>query len=235
MTTFARIAKLIAIAGVCSRRQAEKMIVDKRVKIDGKIVTTPATNINLNNVIQIDNKIIQVENKTRMWLYYKRVGFIVTHNDPQKRPTVFDSLKKSLPRVVSVGRLDLNSEGLLLLTNCGALARELELPKNKFERVYKVRAYGNSSNLIAYSSQKRLKSLMIDNITYNPKRIQIISKGITNSWFEVMLTEGKNKEIRKIFEYFSLKVNRLIRVKYGKHELGDLKRGELKEVSVESL
>ncbi|MFK7968563.1 MAG: pseudouridine synthase [Rickettsiaceae bacterium] len=233
MDTTGRIAKFIATAGVCSRRQAEKMIADGRVKLDGKIITTPAINVGSENIIEIDNKIIQTAITPRIWLYYKPVGLITTHNDPQNRPTIFDSLKNLLPRVISVGRLDLNSEGLLLLTNSGALAREFELPQNKLERVYKVRAHGTISNLINYIAPKKCHQITIDNVTYRPKKIKIISKGTTNSWFEVTLTEGKNREIRKIFEYFSLKVNRLIRVKYGKYELGSLTPGEFKEVHID--
>lgn len=226
-----RIAKFIAMAGVCSRRQAEKMIADGRVKLDGKIASTSAINVGLQNIIEIDNKVINLSDKTRVWIYYKPIGLITTHSDPQDRPTVFNALKEFLPRVISVGRLDLNSEGLLILTNSGTLVRELELPKNNFERVYKVRVYGDISNLMAYLGQKKSYQITIDKITYRPKKIQLTSEGITNSWFKVTLTEGKNREIRKIFEYFSLKVNRLIRVKYSKYELGNLKPGEFKELS----
>ncbi len=225
-----RIAKYIAAAGVCSRRQAEKMITEGRVKIDGKIVTTPAINVTSKNIVEIDGRIITLIEKTRIWLYYKPVGLITTHNDPQNRPTVFDSLKGLLPRVISVGRLDLNSEGLLLLTNNGALARKFELPSNNFDRVYKVRAYGDISSLVTYIKQKKPYQITINNVVYTPKIIKLISAGTTNSWFEITLQEGKNREVRKIFEYFSLRVNRLIRTKYGKYELGNLNPGEFVEV-----
>lgn len=231
--TTGRIAKFIAMAGVCSRRQAEQMIADRRVKLDGKIVINPAINVGPESIVEVDNKIIQITNTPRLWIYYKPVGFITTHSDPQNRPTVFASLKNVLPRIISVGRLDLNSEGLLLLTNNGTLAREFELPKNNFERIYKVRAYGNASKLKTYVTQKKLNPLTIDKVVYRPQKIKIISKGVTNSWFEVTLTEGKNREIRKIFEYFDLKVNRLIRIKYGKYELGNLTPGEFKEVNID--
>ncbi len=228
-----RIAKFIAASGVCSRRQAEKLITDGRVKLDGKVITTPAVNVGSENIIEVDNKVVSLSYKTRLWLYYKPIGLITTHNDPQNRPTVFNALKDSLPRVISVGRLDLNSEGLLLLTNSGALAREFELPKNNFERVYKVRAHGNTSSLVLYATQKKSHQITIDDVTYNPKAIKLISEGMTNSWFEVTLTEGKNREIRKIFEHFSLTVNRLIRIKYGNYKLGTLKPGEFKEVRID--
>lgn len=230
-----RIAKFIAAAGVCSRRQAEEMILQGRVRIDGQTIHTPVITVTPENVVEVDGKIISLIEQTRLWLYYKPVGLITTHHDPQNRPTVFEVLKPYLPRVISVGRLDLNSEGLLLLTNSGTLAQELESPKNNFARVYKVRAYGKVSSLITYITQNKSRPLTIDNITYTPKSIRLISEGATNSWFEVILTEGKNREIRKIFEYFSLKVNRLIRVKYGKYDLGDLKPGEFKEVRMASV
>ena len=227
-----RIAKFIAAAGICSRRQAEKMVLQGRIRIDGQTINTPVITVTPENVVEIDGKIISLIEQTRLWLYYKPVGLITTHHDPQNRPTVFEALKPYLPRVISVGRLDLNSEGLLLLTNSGALAQELESPKNNFARVYKVRAHGKVSSLITYIIHNKSRPLTIDNITYTPKSIRLISEGITNSWFEVILTEGKNREIRKIFAYFSLKVSRLIRVKYGKYNLGNLKPGEFKEVRV---
>lgn len=230
MDDSSRIAKYIAAAGVCSRRQAERLVTDGRVKIDGEIITTPAINVTSKNIVEIDGKIITLIEKTRIWLYYKPVGLITTHNDPQNRPTVFDSLKDLLPRVISVGRLDLNSEGLLLLTNNGALARKFELPSNNFDRVYKVRAYGDISSLVTYIKQKKPYQITINNVVYTPKIIKLISAGTTNSWFEITLQEGKNREVRKIFEYFSLRVNRLIRTKYGKYELGNLNPGEFVEV-----
>ena len=233
MSETSRIAKFIAAAGVCSRRQAEKLIADGRVKIDEKIITTPAINIGSENIVTIDDKIIKLTEKARLWLYYKPAGLITTHNDPQNRPTVFDALKDSLPRVISVGRLDLNSEGLLLLTNSGVLARRFELPKNNFERVYKVRAHGQIFSLMGYISQKKFHKITIDDVTYSPKAMKLISEGTTNSWFEVTLTEGKNREIRKIFEHFALKVNRLIRIKYGQYVLGNLISGEFKEVHID--
>lgn len=227
-----RIAQFIAAAGVCSRRQAEKIIYQGRVRIDGQTISTPAITVTSKSIVEIDKKIISLIEQKRLWLYYKPVGLITTHYDPQNRPTVFAALKPYLPRVISVGRLDLNSEGLLLLTNSGSLAQKLESPKNNFVRIYKVRAHGQVENLIIYIIHNKSRPLTIDNITYTPRSIRLISAGVTNSWFEVILTEGKNREIRKIFAYFSLKVNRLIRVKYGKYDLGHLKPGELKEVKV---
>lgn len=229
---FGRIAKFIAESGVCSRREAERVIAQGRVKLAGQVVQSPALNVSLDDVVEVDGKVVKPVEKPRLWLYYKPAGLITTHNDPQKRPTVFEALKNYLPRVISIGRLDLNSEGLLLLTNNGMLARKFELPESKIERVYKVRAHGNPSGLIKYFAKTHI--LKIDDITYNIKKIKLISEGSSNSWFEITLAEGKNREIRKIFEHFTLKVNRLIRTQYGDYKLGDLKVGELREVSIVS-
>lgn len=217
-----RLAKIISNAGICSRREAEELIFSGKVKVDGLVVTTPSRVVSDNNKIEVSGKLIQSQ-KPRLWLYYKPVGLITTHKDPQERKTVFEALS-GLPRVISVGRLDLNSEGLLLLTNNGDLARSFELPSSNIERVYKVRVHGNPNQI------RFLKfPLTINNVTYNPKSIKILKTVRSNSWFEVILAEGKNREIRKIFEHVGLKVNRLIRVKYGSFLLGNLKPGEYKE------
>ena len=218
-----RIAKAISSAGICSRRQAELLIAQGVVKVDNILVTSPITFVDENSVIAINDAIIDRKHLPRIWTYYKPISLITTHSDPEGRKTVFDSLV-GLPRVISVGRLDVNSEGLLLLTNNGELARKLELPSSKIERVYKVRAYGNADSF------KSLRlPINIDGILYNPKSIKLLSKSSANSWFEVVLTEGKNREIRKIFEHYGLKVSRLIRIKYGQFTLGDLKPNEFKE------
>lgn len=227
---FSRIAKFIADSGTCSRREAERLIAQGRVKLAGQVVTSPALNVSLDDIVEVDGKTIKPSETPRLWLYYKPIGLITTHNDPQGRPTVFKALKDSMPRVISIGRLDLNSEGLLLLTNSGTLAREFELPKNKIERLYKVRAYGNSTNLVNYFA--KTNAITIKGINYIIKKIKLISKGNTNSWFEIALTEGKNREIRKIFEHFALEVNRLIRIKYGNYDLGNMKPGDIKEIEI---
>ncbi len=227
-----RIAKYIASAGVCSRRAAEVLISSGRVKIDGQIITTPALNVNSNNIVEIDGKIIKPADKTRVWIYYKPVGLITTHSDPQNRPTVFESLKTTLPRIISVGRLDINSEGLLLLTNSGSFANKFESPKNEITRIYKVKAYGAISALIKNIDNEKIYDITIEGINYKPKSIKLISQNRTNSWFEVTLTEGKNREIRKIFAHFGLKISRLIRIQYGKYKIGSLKPGEFKEVNL---
>ncbi|WP_341789317.1 pseudouridine synthase [Rickettsia endosymbiont of Polydrusus tereticollis] len=220
-----RLAKAISNAGICSRRDAEGLIIAGKVKVDGSVALSPAINVNDDNQIEVSGKLINRQQPTRLWIYYKPVGLITTHKDPFARKTVFEELV-NLPRVISVGRLDLNSEGLLLLTNNGDLARQFELPTNKIKRVYKVRAYGNPKSLL----NSNYRNIKINGIYYNPESIKLIQEGTTNSWFEVVLTEGKNREIRKIFEYFSLKVNRLIRTGYGEYVLGDLKAGEYTEV-----
>ncbi|HJD62570.1 MAG TPA: rRNA pseudouridine synthase [Rickettsia endosymbiont of Degeeriella rufa] len=221
-----RLAKLISNAGVCSRRDAEKLILDGQVKVDGVIVISPATNVDIDNQIEVSGSLITSSQKSRLWIYYKPVGLITTHKDPLSRKTVFEQLTW-LPRVISIGRLDLNSEGLLLLTNNGALARQFELPSSKLKRVYNVRAYGNPDLLL----KSNYKNLEIDGIFYNPQSIKLLRKNSTNSWLEVILFEGKNREIRRIFEHFGLKVNKLIRTEYGDFKLDNLKPNEYREVT----
>lgn len=221
-----RLAKLISNAGVCSRRDAEKLILDGQVKVDGVIVTSPATNVDIDNQIEVSGSLITSSQKSRLWIYYKPVGLITTHKDPLSRKTVFEQLT-GLPRVISIGRLDLNSEGLLLLTNNGDLARQFELPSSKLKRVYNVRAYGNPDLLL----KSNYKNLEIDGIFYNPQSVKLLRKNSTNSWFEVILFEGKNREIRRIFEHFGLKVNKLIRTEYGDFKLDNLKPNEYREVT----
>ena len=224
-----RIAKFIASAGICSRREAEKLILAGQVKIDGQIISTPAINVSSANKIEVNGRIISKNEKERLWLYYKPAGLVTTHKDPENRPTVFNHLL-NLPRVISIGRLDINSEGLLLLTNSGRLANEMMLPKNNLERVYLVRAHGRA--LIPFMENKTVTS---KGIRYTIKLLKLIKKGRTNSWYEIVLTEGKNREVRNIFSHFGLKVNKLIRTRYGAYELGDLKAGEWKEVKIYNL
>ncbi|MCC2647019.1 MAG: pseudouridine synthase [Rickettsiaceae bacterium] len=228
-----RIAKFIAQNGYCSRRKAEELIEARSVKLNGEIISNPATHITGRDIIEIQGEILKKssDNHARLWLYYKPNGLITSHKDTHSRTTIFETLPKNLPRVISVGRLDLNSEGLLLLTNSGKLARYLELPVNALARVYKVRAFGqfDLKELV-----KIEKGITIDGITYKPARIELI-KGGANSWFSVTLSEGKNREIRKIFSHFNLSVNRLIRIKYGPFEIEKLEPGELKEVPYKKL
>ncbi len=222
-----RLAKLISNAGVCSRRDAEKLILNGQVKVDGIIVTSPAINVDTDNQIEVSGSLITSSQKSRLWIYYKPVGLITTHKDPLSRKTVFEQLTGCLPRVISIGRLDLNSEGLLLLTNNGDLARQFELPSSKLKRVYHVRAYGNPERLL----KSNYKNLEFDGGFYNPQSIKLIKKSSSNAWFEVVLFEGKNREIRRIFEHFGLKVNQLIRTQYGDFTLDNLKPNEYREVT----
>jgi 23S rRNA pseudouridine2605 synthase len=222
-----RLAKFIARSGVCSRREAEELIKQKRVTIDGEIIDTPAYNVEGTEKILLDGeKLPQIE-QTRLWLYHKPVGLLITHKDTESRATVFDNLPVGLPRVISVGRLDLNSEGLLLLTNSGELSRKLELPQNGWSRRYKVRVHG-------FINKKKLSDLSkgttIDGIHYGPVKVEIESQNGTNSWLLVTLNEGKNREIRKLMKSIGLEVARLIRLSYGPFQLGSLKKGEVKEI-----
>jgi len=222
-----RLAKYMARSGVCSRRDAEKYILQERVSVNGEIIKTPAFNVKEGDIILLDGEKLPEIEATKLFIYYKPVGFITTHKDEKGRQTVFDLLPPSIGRVVSIGRLDLNSEGLLLLTNNGALARELELPSNAWSRRYRVRVHGKVN-------EARLKEIesgvTIDGVTYGKVGIVLDSQNGTNAWLTVTLNEGKNREIRKLMKFVGLDVARLIRVSYGPFQLGNLKKGELKQV-----
>ena len=222
-----RIAKVIAASGFCSRRDAEKIIMQGRVKVDGEIINSPALNITTQK-ISIDDKPIAAKQQTRLFKYYKPIGLVTTHKDEQGRQTVFDSLPRNMPRVVSVGRLDLNSEGLLLLTTSGELARQFELPSSNYSRVYRVRVYGN----VHVPTLKKLKDgIIIDGIEYGAIDVEV-EKLDVNSWLRITLHEGKNREIRKVLGYLGLEVSRLIRVEYGMHKLGKMQPGEVIECAL---
>jgi len=227
-----RIAKVLARRGVASRREVERMIEAGRISLDGRKVKTPATFVTPASRIAIDGKPVEEADRARLWLYHKPKGLITTHRDPQGRPTVFDHLPKDLPRVVSVGRLDLNTEGLLLLTNDGALAHHLESPKTGWIRRYRVRAYGDIS---VHNSRRLADGVTIDGIRYGPialeKEAAKEDRQAKNAWYSVSLREGKNREVRIVLEHFGLSVNRLIRVSYGPFHLGKLQPGETRPVS----
>lgn len=224
-----RVAKFISSSGLCSRREAERWLTNGRVQVDGNIILSPALNISSSNIITVDGKVVLPLSKAQLWIYYKPLGLICTHNDPQGRPTIFTQLKKlSKLKVLSVGRLDMNTEGLLLLTNNGGLARYLERPENNIQRQYKVRVYGHGQ-VINMQNQ----TITIDSIDYNVKSIKLLVQNLRNSWYEVILTEGKNREVRKIFKHFGFEVNRLIRTKYGIYNLDGIQPGHFKEVKID--
>jgi 23S rRNA pseudouridine2605 synthase len=227
-----RIAKIMAGAGLCSRRDAEKWILDGRVSVNGQVLTTPAFVVGEEDVILVDGQPLAGKQKQRLWCYHKPVGLMTTHRDPQGRPTVFDNLPKSLPRVISVGRLDYNSEGLLLLTTDGALSRELELPTRGWKRKYRVRVHGKVTSEIIGRLGKGVK---VDGVAYAPCQIEVEREQGTNTWVLMTLTEGKNREIRRLMAFFGLEVTRLIRVSYGPFQLGNLPVGAVREVPAKVL
>ncbi len=222
-----RIAKVIARAGICSRRDAEKLIAEGRVKLDGEIVTTPALKVTDSNIVLVDGNPLAEPEAARLWRYHKPTGLVTTHKDPQGRPTVFASLPKHLSRVVSVGRLDFNSEGLLLLTNDGDIARRLEIPSAGWTRVYRARLFGK----VTQSDLDKLASgVTIQGVKYSPIVADLErSKGVY-SWATVSLKEGKNREVKRVMESLGLKVARLIRVGYGPFQLGHLEPGAIEEI-----
>jgi 23S rRNA pseudouridine2605 synthase len=222
-----RIAKVIARAGICSRRDAEKLILEGRVKLDGVVVTSPALNVTQDNVVQVDEKPLLQPEAARMWRYHKPSGLVTTHKDEKNRPTVFANLPKHLGRVVSVGRLDFNSEGLLLLTNDGEIARRMEIPSAGWTRAYRVRLFGKVTQA---DLDKLATGITIDGVKYGPIVADLErSKGMY-SWATVSLKEGKNREIKRVMERLGLKVARLIRTAYGPFQLGQLIEGQIEEI-----
>ncbi len=222
-----RIAKRIARAGLCSRRDAERWIEAGRVRVNGKKLETPACVVTDADEIIVDNRPLPGASATKMFLYHKPDGLVTTHRDDQGRATVFQSLPQHLPRVVSVGRLDLNTEGLLLLTNDGGLSRYLELPATGWKRRYRVRVHGrvNEERLA-----KLKKGITVEGVDYKSIEASLDSVQGTNSWLSVVLREGKNREIRRVMEALNLRVNRLIRTSYGPFNLGNLEKGTVEEV-----
>ena len=222
-----RIAKVLARAGVCSRRDAERWVAAGRVAVDGEVLTTPAVTVTAENDVRVDGKPLPAPDRPRLWRYHKPAGLVTTHRDEKGRPTVFDALPKELPRLISIGRLDLNSEGLLLLTNDGALARRLELPSTGWIRRYKVRVHGEVA-------PERLavlgKGITIDDISYGPIRASLERRQGSNAWITMALREGKHREVRRVLEHLGLQVTRLIRLSYGPFQLGNLARGAVDEV-----
>ena len=223
-----RIAKVMARAGVCSRRDAEKLSAEGRVALEGKKITTPALRVAPDALITVDGKAIPTPEATRLWRYHKPAGLVTSHRDPQGRKTVFAHLPPNLPRVVSVGRLDINSEGLLLLTNDGELARRLELPAQGWVRRYRVRLFGKVSQK---DFDKLAQGVTIAGVHYGPVAAELERAKGSYSWATVALKEGKNREVKKLMEHLGLKVPRLIRVSFGPFHLGHLPEGGVEEIS----
>lgn len=222
-----RIAKVIARAGVCSRREAERLIGQGRVAVDGKTLKTPAVLVEPGSIVTVDGEPLNPPERTRLFRYHKPTGVLTAERDPQGRPTIYDTFPPGVPRLMPVGRLDFNSEGLLLLTNDGRLKRHLELPTTGWTRRYRVRVFGQPDP----AALRRLsKGITIDGVQYGPIEAVIDSVKGSNAWLTVSLREGKNREVRRVMEHLGLQVNRLIRVAYGPFQLGDIPRAGAEEV-----
>ncbi len=226
-----RIAKLLARAGVASRREVERMIGDGRVAIDGVILETPATIIPNLKGVTVDGKPVAKPEPTRLFAFHKPTGLITAERDPKGRPTIYTALRNALPkntpRLMPVGRLDLNTEGLLLLTNDGELKRQMELPASGIPRTYRARTFGDVTQ---EDLEDLIDGITIDGVHYGSIDANLERRTGKNQWIEVSITEGKNREVRRVLEHLGLKVSRLIRTAYGPFELGDLARGRTQEI-----
>jgi 23S rRNA pseudouridine2605 synthase len=227
-----RIAKVMARAGLASRRQAEAWIAAGRVAVNGTVISSPALNVTPSDRIAVDGQPLPARERTRLFRYHKPRGLVTTHADPEGRPTIFNALPKDLPRLISVGRLDINTEGLLLLTNDGGLARVLELPATAWLRRYRVRALGR----VLQPALDRLRAgLTVAGVRYGPIEATLDREQGANVWLTLGIREGKNREVRKVLETLDLKVNRLIRVAFGPFELGELDESAVEEIKTEGL
>ena len=226
-----RIAKAMARAGLCSRRDAERWIMDARVKVNGKMIASPALNVGPQDRIEIDGQALPRAAPVRLWRYHKPKGLVTSHKDPRGRPTVFAAMPPDLPRVVSIGRLDFNTEGLLLLTNDGALARHLELPATGWMRRYRVRAHVGARGRVTQDQLNEWKDgITVEGVRYGPIEAVLDSVQGANIWLSIGIREGKNREVRRVLATLDLTVNRLIRVSYGPFQLLDLKPGSVEIV-----
>src|SRR5437660_10948772 len=223
-----RIAKVLARAGLCSRRDAERWIAEGRVAVDGTVLTTPAVTVTPDSNIRVDGKPLPQPERARLWRYHKPAALVTTHRDEKGRPTVFAALPAGLPRLISIGRLDLNSEGLLLLTNDGALARRLELPATGWVRRYKVRVHGDvePGRLAALAG-----GITVDRVSSGPIRARLERQQGLNAWITLAFQAGKNRQVRRVVEHLGYPVTRLIRLAYGPFQLGNLARGDIEEVT----
>ena len=227
-----RIAKVVSRAGLASRRDAEEWIVQGRVTVNGRVINSPALDVTENDVVTVDGKPLPPRERTRLFLFHKPRGLMTTHADPEGRPTVFDNLPEGLPRLISVGRLDFNTEGLLLLTNDGGLARALELPDTGWLRRYRVRAHGEVTQ---GQLDELKKGVEVDGVKYGPIDATLERDQGANVWLVFAIREGKNREVRNVMAHLGLEVNRLIRVSYGPFQLQELAEGAVEEVKTRVL
>ncbi len=227
-----RIAKIVSRAGLCSRRDAEEWIVQGRVAVNGRVINSPALDITANDVVTIDGRPLPERERTRLFLFHKPRGLMTTHSDPEGRPTVFDNLPEGLPRLISIGRLDFNTEGLLLLTNDGGLARALELPDTGWLRRYRVRAHGEVTQA---QLDELKKGVEVDGVKYGSIDATLERDKGANVWIVFAIREGKNREVRNVMAHLGLEVNRLIRISYGPFQLGELEEGQVEEIKTRVL
>jgi len=227
-----RIAKVLSRAGIASRREAEKIILAGRVKVNGEVLISPAFNVLDSDIILLDGNPIAEPDEERLWCFHKPADSITTAKDDKNRKTIYEYFPSNLPRVMPVGRLDLNSEGLLLLTNSGELKRKLELPGSELSRIYRVRVKGRPKEV----NLELLRSgISIDKESFKPMKVSVDRQQGANAWLTIELKEGKNREIRRAMDALGMQVNRLIRIEYGPFKLGNLKRGEVVEINNKSI
>ena len=227
-----RIAKVVSRAGLASRRDAEEWITQGRVSVNGRVINSPALDVTVNDAITVDGKPLPPRERTRLFMFHKPRGLMTTHADPEGRPTVFDNLPDGLPRLISIGRLDFNTEGLLLLTNDGGLARALELPDTGWLRRYRVRAHGEVTQA---QLDELKKGVEVDGVKYGSIDATLERDQGANVWLVFAIREGKNREVRNVMAHLGLEVNRLIRVSYGPFQLGELAEGQVEEVKTRVL